>query len=42
MEYIVGVLLALATGGSATVIGFDRSRSFYPVVLIVIASSIAF
>ena len=38
MNYIVGLLLALATGGLATVVGFDRSRSFYPVVLIVIAS----
>lgn len=38
MEYVLGVLLALATGAFATVIGFDRGRSFYPVVMIVIAS----
>lgn len=38
MEYIIGVLLALAVSGSATIIGFDRNRSFYPAILIVIAS----
>ena len=38
MPYLAGVLLALAISGSATVIGFDRSRSFYPLVLIAIAS----
>jgi hypothetical protein len=38
MTYLIGTLLALATGGFATLVGFDRSRSFYPVVLIVIAS----
>jgi hypothetical protein len=38
MEYLIGVLLALATGGFATAVGFDRSRAFYPVILIVIAS----
>lgn len=38
MEYVLGVLLALSTGAFATVVGFDRSRSFYPVVMIVIAS----
>lgn len=38
MEYIVGVLLGLATGGAATLIGFDRSRSLYPFALIIIAS----
>jgi len=38
MEYIVGVLAAVAVGLFATVIGFDKERSFYPVVLIVIAT----
>lgn len=38
MEYIVGVLLAVVTCVTITVIGLDRSRSFYPVVLIVVAS----
>lgn len=38
MEYLSGALLALATGAFATVVGLDRERSFYPVVLIVIAS----
>lgn len=38
MEYLIGASLALATGGLATAVGFDRSRSFYPVVLIVIAT----
>lgn len=38
MEYLIGIMLALAVGGLATIIGFDRSRSFYPVVMIVIAT----
>ena len=38
MEYLVGVLLALAVAGFATAAGLDRERSFYPTVLIVIAS----
>ena len=38
MEYLIGVLLALAVAGFATVIGLDRSRAFYPTVVIVIAS----
>ena len=38
MEYLIGGALAVATGAFATVVGFDRSRAFYPVVLIVIAS----
>ncbi len=36
--YLVGATLALAVGGLATVVGFDRDRAFYPTVLIVIAS----
>ena len=38
MEYIVGVILAITVGLFASVIGFDKERSFYPVVLIVIAT----
>jgi hypothetical protein len=38
MEYLIGLLLSLAVAGSATAIGFDRERAFYPTVLIVIAS----
>ncbi len=38
MEYLVGTGLALIVGAFATVAGFDRERSFYPTVLIVVAS----
>jgi hypothetical protein len=38
MEYLIGLMLALAVVGSASVIGFDREHAFYPTVLIVIAS----
>jgi hypothetical protein len=38
MEFAIGVVAAAAVGLFATVIGFDKERSFYPVVLIVIAS----
>ena len=38
MEYLIGLILSLAVAGSATIIGFDRERAFYPTVLIVIAS----
>lgn len=38
MEYLVGVILGVVVAGFAKVIGFDRDRSFYPVVMIVIAS----
>ncbi len=38
MEYLVGVLLALGVGVFATLVGLDKERGFYPVVLIVIAS----
>ena len=38
MPLLIGVLLALAAGIFATVVGFDRDRGFYPVVAIVIAS----
>jgi protein-S-isoprenylcysteine O-methyltransferase Ste14 len=38
MEYLVGVVLALMVSGSATVVGLDRDRAFYPTLLAVIAS----
>ena len=37
MEYLIGIVLALGISIGATAIGFDRDRSFYPTVLIVIA-----
>ena len=38
MEYAIGVILGLAIAAAATVTGFARDRSFYPTVLIVIAT----
>jgi hypothetical protein len=38
VEFAVGVVLALSIGISATLLGFDRDRAFYPTVMIVIAS----
>lgn len=38
MEYAIGIAAATAVGLFGTLIGFDKERSFYPVVLIVIAS----
>lgn len=38
MEYLVGAGLGLAVGAFATLVGFDRGRAFYTVVLVVIAS----
>jgi hypothetical protein len=38
MEYLIGLFLALAVSVSATLIGFDKDRAFYPTVMIVIAS----
>ena len=37
MAWLIGFALALATGLFGTLVGFDRSRVFYPVVLIVVA-----
>jgi hypothetical protein len=37
VEYLIGAVLALGISVGATGIGFDRERSFYPTVLIVIA-----
>ena len=38
MEYVIGIAAAIAVGLFATVVGFDKERGFYPVVLIVIAA----
>lgn len=38
MEYVVGLVLSLAVGAFTTAVGFDRDRSFFPTVLIVIGS----
>jgi hypothetical protein len=38
MEYLVGLVLSLSVACLAAVVGFDRDRSFYPTLLIVIAS----
>jgi hypothetical protein len=38
MEYLIGLVLALAVAGLAAGVGFDRDRSFAPTILIVIAS----
>lgn len=35
---IVGVILAIAVAIFARVVGFDRERTFYPVVLVVVGS----
>ncbi len=39
MAFLVGAGLALSIGLSATFIGLDRDRAFYPTVMMVIASS---
>ncbi len=38
MEYIVGMTLALAVCGAATLLRMDRDRVFYPAMLIAVAS----
>ncbi len=38
MEFAIGVVAATAVGLFGTVVGFDKERGFYPVVLIVIAA----
>jgi len=37
MEYYIGVSIGLAVAIFAKLVGFDRGRSFYPTVLIVVA-----
>jgi hypothetical protein len=38
MEYLIGLFLSLAVAALAVIVGFDRERTFYPTVLIVVAS----
>lgn len=38
MPLLIGLLLALAVGAYGTWMGMDRDRSFYPVIMIVIAA----
>jgi len=38
MEYAIGLTLALSISVFASLVGFDRDRAFYPIVMIVIAS----
>lgn len=38
MEYAIGGALGVAIAAIANLLGFDRDRSFYPTVLIVIAA----
>lgn len=38
MAYLIGAVLALAVSSTATLVGLDRDRAFYPTLLIVIAS----
>jgi hypothetical protein len=38
MEYAIGIILGAVIALSTTAIGFARDRSFYPTVLIVVAS----
>jgi hypothetical protein len=38
MPYAIGVVLGLSTVAFARLVGFDRDRAFYPVVLVIIAS----
>lgn len=38
MAFLIGAVLALSVGLSATFFGLDRDRAFYPTVMIVIAS----
>ncbi|MEQ8954501.1 MAG: hypothetical protein RL120_10230 [Gammaproteobacteria bacterium] len=37
MEFLIGVILAVAVGLFATFTGLDRDKAFYPTVMIVIA-----
>lgn len=38
MEYLIGLVLLLAVVAAVNVIGFDRDRSYYPVLMVVIAA----
>lgn len=38
MSIVIGIVLAIAVGLFATLVGFDRERAFYSAVLLVVAS----
>lgn len=38
MAFLIGAVLALLVGLSATFVGLDRDRAFYPTVMVVIAT----
>jgi hypothetical protein len=38
MDFVIGVVLALGVGVSATWVGLDRDRALYPAIMMVIAS----
>jgi hypothetical protein len=38
LAYLIGAILALAVGGMAAGVGFDRDRAFYPAITAVVAS----
>lgn len=38
MDYVIGIVLALAITGGATLLQMDRERVFYPTMMIVIAA----
>ncbi|HEV2612933.1 MAG TPA: hypothetical protein VGU61_21920 [Noviherbaspirillum sp.] len=38
MDYLIGISLAVAACGVAALVGFDRERGFYPIMLIVIST----
>jgi hypothetical protein len=38
MEYLIGFSVAISVCLAASLVGFDKDRAFYPVVLVVIAS----
>jgi hypothetical protein len=38
MEYLIGVILAACTAALGVIVGFERDRAFYSVVLIVVAT----
>jgi hypothetical protein len=38
LAYLIGAVLAVVVGGTASLVRLDRDRAFYPTVLIVIAS----
>jgi hypothetical protein len=38
MEYLIGLVLSLVVSGIGSSVGFDREKTFYPVVLIVVGS----